>query len=143
MSVTQTLNPRSRQLRRVCGSVWFDLAVAAVVPVLVTVSTGVLDVPATVERVTFENPTVYDLSISVSDDGHGWMRVATVGAGSSQFADEVIDQGEAWRFRFGGQARSGGEITISRDDLVASGWHLTIPTDVGERLADAGAPPSP
>jgi hypothetical protein len=55
----------------------------------------------------------------------------------------VVDQGEVWLFRFDSQGKTGGELRLNRSELEASGWRIAIPDEVGTRLADAGAPPTP
>jgi len=56
---------------------------------------------------------------------------------------EVIDQGEVWLFRFDSQGSSGGELRLTRAELEASDWTVVVPAEVGTRLAQAGAPPTP
>ncbi|MDQ4089069.1 MAG: hypothetical protein M3163_02010, partial [Actinomycetota bacterium] len=56
---------------------------------------------------------------------------------------EVTDQGDVWVFRFDSQGATGGELRLTRAQLEASGWTVSIPAEVGRRLADAGAPPTP
>ena len=143
MSATQTDDTRRASQRRIWDSVWIDLALALAVPFLLVLPTGVLDVPPTVDAITFENPTVYDIGIEVTGDGRGWTSVTTVGHGATHRVREVIDQGENWRFRFSSQARSGGEVTISRVELEASRWRLRVPPGIGAHLADQGAPLPP
>ncbi len=48
---------------------------------------------------------------------------------------EVIDQGDVWVFRFDSQGESGGELRLSRTELEAAGWRVSIPAEVGARLA--------
>jgi len=136
---------RSRgRLRRSWDSEWFDLVVAMTTSWLLLIPTGLLDMPPTIDRLTIENPTVYDIHIDASDEeGDGWVAVTTVGRQGTGSTTNVIDQGDVWRFRFRGQGRDGGELTVARTDLEADGWELTIPDAVGERLAELGAPPSP
>ena len=107
---------------------------------LVGLSSG----PATVARITFENPTAYALDIEVSSGpGSGWTSAGSVRQKSTAEVTEVIDQGEVWLFRFDSQGSSGGELQLSRAELEAAGWRVSIPAEVGNRLAGAGAPPTP
>jgi hypothetical protein len=100
--------------------------------------------PGTVPRITFENPTVYGLDIEVSPgSGTGWTSAGSVRQESTADVEEVIDQGDVWLFRFDSQGASGGELRLTRAELEASGWTVAIPAEVGKRLADAGAPPTP
>lgn len=118
------------------------LGLAAVVGItyLVGLSAG----PHTVPLIVFENPTSYALDIEVSSGpGHGWTSAGSVRQRSTGEVSEVIDQGDVWLFRFDSQGASGGELRLSRTELQASGWRVTIPDEVGARLAGAGAPPTP
>ncbi len=118
------------------------LAVAAALGLtsLVDLSSG----PGTVARITFENPTVYALDIEVSPGtGTGWTSAGSVRQESTADVHEVIDQGDVWLFRFDSQGASGGELRLTREELEASGWTVSIPAEVGTRLEEAGAPPTP
>lgn len=124
------------------GAVAIALGLAAILAVtyLVGLSAG----PGTVPRIVFENPTEYALDIEVSSGpGQGWTSAGSVRQKSTGEVREVIDQGDVWLFRFDSQGARGGELRLSRTELQASGWRVTIPDEVGARLAGAGAPPSP
>ena len=100
--------------------------------------------PAKVARLTFENPTVYAIEIEVSPGtGTGWTPAGSVRQQSTVDVEEVTDQGDVWLFRFTSQGEVGGELRLTRSELEASGWRIVIPPEVGTRLADAGAPPTP
>jgi hypothetical protein len=131
-------------MRRVVASVWFDLAVATATSCLLALAVGLFALPATVDELSFENPTPYDVSIAVSRPGDdGWQPVLTVGHGRTGSTGDVVDQGDVWRFRFRGQGRPAGDLTITRAELEHAGWHVTLPDSVGERLAAQGAPLPP
>lgn len=120
------------------------LVVALAAAVGLTSLVGLSSGPGTVSRITFENPTVYALDIEVSPGtGTGWTSAGSVRQKSTADVHEVIDQGEQWLFRFDSQGSSGGELRLTRSDLEASGWTVAIPAEVGRRLAEAGAPPTP
>ena len=72
--------------------------------------------------------------VLVSGDNLGTNVVAEVYlmANNKNFKVEVTSQGE-----------TGGEVRLSRSELEGSGWRIVIPAEVGTRLADAGAPPTP
>lgn len=100
--------------------------------------------PKTVARITFENPTAYALDIEVSSGAAGgWTSAGSVRQKSTAEVSEVIDQGDVWVFRFDSQGASGGELRLSRTELEASGWRVSVPPEVGARLTAAGAPPTP
>jgi hypothetical protein len=135
---------RGTRLRYVWDSEWRDLIIAASAAWLLVFPTGLLDMPFTIDRLTVDNPTVYDISLAVSDaDGESWLPVLIVDRESTAWTTNVIDQGDIWRFRVRSQGRAGGELTIPRAELEAAGFRLTLPSEVGERLARYGAPPSP
>ena len=101
-------------------------------------------VPKTVPRITFENPTVYALDIEVSPGtGTGWTSAGSVRQNSTADVHEVIDQGDVWLFRFDSQGSTGGELRLTRAELEGTQWRVTIPEEVGTRLAGSGAPPTP
>ena len=135
--------PQSR-FSKLVSSMAFDLAVATSVPALIALSLGLLDSPRTVDGLTLTNPTAYDLKVEASGaPGHGWLPIGIVEHGESVIVDDVIDQGETWRFRFTGQSRAAGQVVRARSALVAADWHLTVPEAIGDELARLGAPPSP
>jgi hypothetical protein len=132
---------RRLRLWSILGGDWFAIVTACVLVLLV--GTVVLDEP---ERVDIEitNPTVFALSIEVTDtERDGWLPTGRLGPGATRTIQDVIDQGEVWVFRFGGQGRHGGELEVTRHDLERAAWHLVIPAAVGDRLAAQGAPPTP
>lgn len=98
--------------------------------------------PPTVERIEIVNPTDYDVAVDVSGaDSQGWLPLSIAEHGSSAIVREVVDQGERWRFRFRHFGETVGEISMSRDELEATGWLVEIPAEVGERLRDLGRQP--
>ncbi len=98
--------------------------------------------PPTVERIEIVNPTDYDVTVDVSGpDSQGWLPLSIAEHGSSVTVREVIDQGENWSFRFRHFGETVGEVSMSRDELEATGWLVEIPAEVGERLRDLGRQP--
>ena len=135
-----TSEPAHHRLGIAVGAAVVGLAVVVGLTSLVGLSSG----PKTVQRITFQNPTVYALDIEVSPGtAGGWTSAGSVRQKSTAEVTEVIDQGDVWVFRFDSQGASGGELRLSRTELEASGWRVSIPAEVGERLAGAGAPPTP
>ena len=122
------------------AAVVLGIAAAIGLTYLVGLSSG----PATVARITFDNPTAYALDIEVSSaPGSGWTSAGSVRQKSTAEVTEVVDQGDVWLFRFDSQGASGGELRLSRTEMEAAGWRVSIPAEVGNRLAGAGAPPTP
>jgi hypothetical protein len=132
---------RHHRLRSTLGSDWFAIVLACLVGL--AVANLLLDDPDRVD-VEIANPTVYALSVEVAgDERDGWQPTARLGPGATRTIQDVLDQGEVWVFRFGGQGGDGGELAVTRQDLERADWHLDIPTAVGDRLAAQGAPPTP
>jgi hypothetical protein len=99
--------------------------------------------PSTVERVTISNPTAYDIDVEVTDrDRDGWLPVAIVEARSEHVAQDVIDQGEVWIFRFLHWGDPVGEFSPTRAELERNGWRVEVPAEVEERLQQLGRPMS-
>lgn len=99
--------------------------------------------PPTVDRIAIANPTEYDLDVEVTDpDREGWLPVAIVEARSEHVAQEVIDQGEVWIFRFLHLGDPVGELSLTRAELERSGWRVEVPEEVEQRLHELGRPPS-
>lgn len=95
-----------------------------------------------IERISFENPTVYDLSIEAGGpDRDGWLEIATARREATTVAEEVLDIGDVWVFRFSAQGESGGELRLTRAQLASDGWRVRIPERVGEQLQAVAAPP--
>jgi hypothetical protein len=100
--------------------------------------------PTFIHRITVVNPTRYTLEVEATDATHdGWTSVTIANKDSTTVAEEVIDQGSVWILRFSAQGGGGGQVRLSRTQLERSGWHLTIPTAVANRLDEAGTPPPP
>ena len=134
----------SSRARRPLGFGVGVLVLGLVAAVALTALVGLSSGPSTIPRITFENPTVYALDIEVSPGtGTGWTSAGSVRQGSTADVAEVIDQGEVWLFRFDSQGSTGGEVLRTRAELEASDWTVVIPPEVGARLAQAGAPPTP
>ncbi len=120
------------------------LAAGLLVVVGVTYLVGLSGGPTTVARITFVNPTAYTLSVDVSDGaGSGWSPAGFAPKRSTGVVEQVSDQGDVWVFRFDAQGKSGGELRLTREQLKRDGWRVDIPVEVGQRLAEAGAPPTP
>ncbi len=95
----------------------------------------------TVAEVMIVNGTPFDLDVEVNGGDRGsWLPVAIAEAGSTAAAQEVIDQGEVWIFRFRHWGDPVGELSLTRDELERSGWKVKVPERVSQRLLDLGRP---
>ena len=136
----RTPNPSPQRVGLAVAAAGLVLAAAVALASLVDLGGG----RATVPRLTYQNPTDYALRVEVSrGPGRAWTAAGFVAQRSTAVVEEVPDQGDLWVFRFDSQGETGGELHLTRTDLEASGWTVAIPPDVGRRLANAGAPPSP
>ena len=116
------------------------IAIIVVVAVLMAASLDLLDEPNHVSRVTIANPSEYALDVAVTSGGrHGGLALSGVPVGATRDFHDVLDQGNTWVFSFRAQGRDGGEMSMTRADLDASGWNITVPGQVLDRLRAAGA----
>jgi hypothetical protein len=134
--------PHTNGRRLLVGAAAIVLGIFAVA--VVTYLVGLSGGPSTVARITFVNPTAYSLDVEVSPGtGSSWSSAGFVPKESTAVVEEIPDQGAVWVFRFDAQGHSGGEIHMIRAELQRNGWRIDIPAEIGRRLADAGAPPTP
>ena len=98
-----------------------------------------------VKNVTVVNGSEYAFDLDVAGaKADDWMLLGTVAERASTDVAEVFDQGDTWTFRFRTQGRVAGEVTMSRADLKAAGWKLTVPGGFADKLrADEVVPTSP
>jgi len=139
MSLVDLEQPRTRRPR--IRPLWVVLAVLALFG-FVAVSL-LIPSPATVGHVTIKNGSEFDLNIDATSASHdGWTPVGIALAHADTDMRDVIDHGDVWVFRFTGQGHDAGELRITRADLAASNWALTVPASVAQQLRDAGVPGS-
>jgi hypothetical protein len=111
-----------------------------VLAVLVAACSG--PVP-TVDRITLANPTDFDIAVEVSGrDREGWLPLANVGARSEHDVQQVIDQGDAWVFRFLHWGDPVGELSLTREELAQGDWRVEVPDQLQARLEQLGRPPA-
>lgn len=141
-TTTQPMRPSAS--RRPPWSAPVAVVVIVVLGLVLSQLLRVLEVPSHVERVSFENPTVYDLDVEVTDRARdGWVGMGTAVGGATTKMEEILDQGDTWIFRFSGQGRDGGELQLTRRQLERDGWKVTIPEEIGDTLKAQGAQPPP
>ena len=99
--------------------------------------------PAKIERLEIENPTRFDVHVTVSGSDGSSILLGTVSRQDARSFQDVIDQGDDWTFAFDAQGVSGGAMTVSRSELLESGWTLRIPDRVAGELLGRGAPLPP
>jgi len=120
------------------------VAIVIAIAAVLVVGTVLLDGPARVDHLTVTNPTPYDVSVTVAPDADGsWLPLAAVDLGTTRQFRDVLDQGDTWVFRFRAQGHDAGDLSISRADLAASGWEITVPDAIVTQLRQLDAPLSP
>ena len=128
--------PRSAQLASI-AVVLIGLAVTVGVAFAV-VRLGVGE-PTTFRRLTVQNPTPYMVNVDLTGaNRNGWLDVGSFRREGRRSVEELADQGRQWVFRFSYGGVDGGELAVSRDQLARDGWRVTVPTEVAERLRQAG-----
>jgi hypothetical protein len=119
------------------------VAIVVAAALAFTITQLLVHQPAQV-TVTVVNETPYELRIEAAGAGaDSWAPVMVIDPRRTRQRTGLIDQGEQWRVQFAGQGRSGGEITVTRDELEADGWRLVVPASVVEELELRGATPPP
>jgi hypothetical protein len=123
---------------------WIPVVVVVAAVALFGVSSLVSTSPHTVDHLTLVNDTGYNIEVGVAGTtGAGSLPLGTAPARATIELRNVTDHGPTWIFHFDAQGEDGGELRISRTDLVAANWRVEIPATVAARLRGAGAPPSP
>lgn len=113
---------------------WAIILGAAAAAVLVVAL--LVRVPATVGAITITNTTPYQLTVDARPaPGASGVRLGTVPRDGSSTFRQVIDQGDEWVLSFSYAGQSGGDVTVSRQELE-EGW--TVPASVGDALRGEG-----
>jgi hypothetical protein len=99
--------------------------------------------PSYVDDITVVNPHPWDVGVDVTGaERDGWLGMGTVDRTASHAFGQVIDQGEQWVFRFTYSGVDGGELVVTRNELEASDWKVTVPELFAERMRASGLGPS-
>ena len=131
--------PTRRRLSRMTAACAVA-AVAALVGMLPVISG--LQPPVVRDRVTIENPTEWHAEVHVSEPDGARLHIGTVaGEGKHTFQD-VIDPGSGWLFRFSYAGGPPVEQYLSRTELEAARWTVTVPAAFGEQMLARDMPPS-
>lgn len=92
-----------------------------------------------VDGVAFENHSDYAFEVAVAASPGGASTVlGNVAARGTTSVENVFDEGSRWTFRFSTQDRVVGDVVMSRDDLISSGWRVVVPARFAEALAGEG-----
>ena len=112
------------------------LAIVATALILAA-ATFLVDEPARVDQLSVVNRGTAGITVSVgpaSGDG-GRQLLGTVEADDRQEIDELVDQGEQWRFSFSSADVDLGSVTVPRAQLARDGWTYVIPASVLDQLS--------
>lgn len=134
--------PRLAPPKNIAGSLMVGIGVAAVLVVAAVLLPG-MRLPAFVSRLTVANPTGYSIEVDVTTPQRdGWLGLGGFPPETTRAADQVLDEGGSWVFRFSYAGQDVGQMAMSRDELKQAHWQMTIPAELGDRLAAAGVPKS-
>lgn len=144
MSPSTAVRPHAEEATPWGSSVRRDLlAVVLAAAVAVGITLWLVEQPPRVPLMV-ANDTDYELTIAATSPGDdSWLPILVIDPHQERARAGTIDQGSEWVFRFSGQGRDGGQITISRDQLAADGWRFEVPAEVAQRLEAQGATPPP
>ena len=103
-----------------------------------------LAAPHFVSKITVDNHSGYGVLVEVSDaHGTSWSPVGTVGRNGSTSFEQVYDVGNVWQFRLTAQTVGLGTVRVSRSQLERAGWHVDLPTRLGDTLRSRAVAPQP
>jgi hypothetical protein len=98
--------------------------------------------PGVVDRVTIDNSTPYPVEISVAGaEGGARLALGPVSPDDRHAFASVVDQGDRWVVSVTSARSDGGEFVVRRADLEGRDWVVTIPDEVGQKLATNGSTP--
>ena len=96
-----------------------------------------------VDKVAFANPSDYAYEVAVSSSSGGSTTLlGNIAAQDTTTIGTVFDEGSQWTFRFSTQDRVVGDVVMSRDDLIGSGWRVAVPARFAQKLATEGVIPT-
>jgi hypothetical protein len=122
-------------------------AIAAVLAVgvaaVVVLDRSVLDEPTFIDRVSVDNPSGYDIHVTVAGEDTGEMPLGVARQHCVTTFQLVIDQGAVWRLSFRAQSQPLEDVLVDRSALERDGWQYRIPESVIEQLQAASVPLPP
>jgi len=96
--------------------------------------------PSFVDHVRVDNRSGLSIDVDVAGaSGDDWVAVGIARPHGQLDAQDVVDQGGRWIFRFRASGVDGGGVEITRDRLQASRWTIEIPQHVIDALRRGGA----
>ena len=77
------------------------------------------------------------------DAGESALPLGSVDRATFLALNDVLDQGGNWVFHFSYGGVDAAELRLTRAELAAADWTVTVPATVAGRLRDAGLQPTP
>ena len=125
-------------------SVLIGLGIVVVIGLVAVFASSALRGPSFVPSVTIVNPSPYVVEVDVTAaNSNEFTQVASVSPKSTSAAEQVVDQGDSWKFRVSSAGVDGGEFTVSRTALAQADWKVTIPPSVIARFTAQNVPEAP
>jgi hypothetical protein len=115
-----------RHARRAAG-----IAVVALFALSLVGLFDLVRMPAEVDRISIDNETRDDLTVSVGSGEGALLPVAVVEAGRSERVTDVLDQGDRWVVVLTRAGERVGVIRVDRSQLEADGWRVVVPEGFG------------
>ena len=100
--------------------------------------------PDYVDDVTIVNKTQYGVDVDVrSSDTAGRLLLGRALPGTNTARSQVLDAGDVWIFSFLRAGVEAGEVQLTREQLDAADWHVTVPDAVIATIEQSGQLPYP
>ena len=126
------------------GIIAVAVATIAAAALAITILPSLITHPTVVPNLSVTNASDYDIQVSVGTGrASSWVALGASGQQCTTTFSQVADQGSEWVLRFEAQGIDAGAMTVSRAQLEAARWTVTIPADVGKGLADSHVPLPP
>jgi hypothetical protein len=126
------------------GLVALAVATIAAAALVIALLPSLITHQSVVPSLSVTNGSDYDVQVSVGTGRpSSWVTLGAAGQQCTTTFSQVADQGSDWELRFQAQGVDAGTMTVSRAELEAARWTVTIPTDVGQHLADRHVPLPP
>lgn len=110
---------------------------------LTAVAVPTLEPPAHVESLAVRNPYGWLAHVEIAGSPRdGWVGVGAVDRKTTHDFRDVLDMGSRWTFRFT-YSGAAAELTLTRRELAAHGWRVTVPDAFADTLRARGVPETP
>jgi hypothetical protein len=118
------------------------VAICAVVLAIVATS-GRLEPPAHVHRLSVTNPTDWYATVAARPaGGGGWLNLGRVAPRTTATFTDVLDLGDTWELSFTYAGRVAAGAVVERAVLEDGDWVVTVPDDFAVEASATGLVPS-